>query len=261
MVDVQVRLEEHGSACSEDAIADVEILARVERAAGAEHVVEPAHPLPRRSPEAAVRAHAKDPESVSRVQALTVRYREHGRHPVKRLSTRQLWRRQHLAPDELDVRLAHGANHRLEPSRGHDTVVVGEGHEFSGRVFHRAVPCARDADLLELYVAHVAVPAGDVADDVGRRRCAALVDDQDLERRILLGQYALDRGADVMRALPRADGHGDRWVLLGRDDPVHDFGRPFQASAWAATDPGAEPCGEASRDLEIGGGEDSQHQR
>src|SRR5216684_3917381 len=96
MVDDQVGLQEDGAAGGEDPVAEVEVLTRKHRAAGAQQGVDAAQPFPGGPAQSTVGAHAEHLEAAMDVEAETARDRQHWSDSVATLPTEKIGRKQDL---------------------------------------------------------------------------------------------------------------------------------------------------------------------
>jgi hypothetical protein len=117
-----------------------------------------------------------------------------------------------------------------------EAVVVGEDEDVTVRLADAVVVGAREPRLDAVDVVHPRVP--DRGHGVARQVVGALVDDRQVERRVVAGQHAADRGSDLVASVARADDRRDLrhgGVLVGHRVSVSRSSRVPVAGARAAT--------------------------
>src|SRR5262249_42508623 len=98
-------------------------------------------------------------------------------------------RKEDLAVQELGVRFRAKSGDKLQqPLRGGQTVIVGERQNLTGGLTNTDVVGARQACLVGVQVAQVGVLGLELSHDVAGAAIGTLVDDQQVERRVRVGQ-------------------------------------------------------------------------
>jgi hypothetical protein len=207
VADGDLRSQQRDRPALVDAVDEIEVLRRLERPPAAEHLVEVAHLVEQPPPGGEVGAHPEDLEAFLLAHPLRMIDRDHRRQVIPRA----LLERHDLPVEEVAVRLVRErGDDRRDPIGRHDAVVVGEHEDLTRGRLDPGVVRPRQPGLGDVEVRQPRVVGGDRPEHLSRRVVGALVDDDHVERDVVVREHGLDRLTDALAAVPGAHHGRDR---------------------------------------------------